>query len=330
MKRISLSAGGGGEESAQLIDKLFLKYFFNQILDSKEDAAVLSLEGKSAFTTDGYTVSPLEFSGGNIGKLSIAGTINDLAMMGAKAEYLSCAFMIEEGLEWEVLERIVASMANELSICGAKIVCGDTKVVPRRSVDRLFITTSGIGKIYLPNLSSKALEAGDAVLVSGDIGRHGCVIFAEREGLNMGTQFKSDCASLWPVVERLIDASIPIKAMRDATRGGLSAVLNEWAEASDVGIEIEETAIPVSAEVIGMCEMMGFDPYDLANEGTFVLAVPAQAQESALALLKAFSPHAACIGSVTDGKKGRVVLKTPWGSRRYLELPKGELLPRIC
>jgi len=238
--------------------------------------------------------------------------------------------MIEEGLEWEVLERVVASMAKELSLCGAKIVCGDTKVLPRGSVDRLFITTSGIGMVYLPNLSSKALEPGDAVLVSGDIGRHGCVIFAEREGLNMGAQFESDCGSLWPVVQRLIDESIPVKAMRDATRGGLSAVLNEWAEASNTGIEIEESVIPVADEVIGVCEMMGFDPYDLANEGTFILAVPYHAQESALSVLREFSSRASCIGSVTDEKHGKVVLKTPWGSRRYLELPKGELLPRIC
>jgi len=324
--KITLSYGGGGEETNKLINELFYKYFDNEILQRAEDAAVLDIQGKSAFTTDSFTISPIFFNGGDIGKLSIAGTCNDLAMMGAEPKFLSCGFIIEEGMEFDVLERIVKSMSEELKKIDAKIVCGDTKVVPAGSVDKIFINTSGIGEIQKENISSHNIKEGDAILVSGDIGRHGSVIMAKRYGVD--TELKSDCKLLWNEVKALIDAKINIKAMRDATRGGISAVLNEWSKASNIGIEIEEEKLPISDEVIGLCEIFGFEPMDLANEGTFIVAVEDSDKEKALQILKKFNKNASIIGKVVSGEK--VILKSPYGSKRYIELPKGELLPRIC
>jgi len=324
--KITLSYGGGGEETNKLINDLFYKNFKNDILVSAEDAAVISADGKIAFTTDSFTVSPLFFNGGDIGKLSIAGTCNDVAMMGGKPEYLTCGFMIEEGLSFDELERIVKSMSEELKKVGAKIVAGDTKVVPAGSVDKIFINTSGIGRVLKDNISAHNLKPGDKIIVSRDIGRHGTVIMAHR--YEVDTEIESDCKVLWNEVKALIDEGIDIKAMRDATRGGVSAVLNEWSKASGVGIEIEEDKIPVSDEVMGLCEIFGFEPMDLANEGTFVVAVEAQDAKKAEQVLKQFNDKASIIGEVVDGNK--VVLASPWGSKRYIELPKGELLPRIC
>jgi hydrogenase expression/formation protein HypE len=297
-----------------------------------EDAAVLQVNGKIAFTTDSYTVTPLFFNGGDIGKIAVAGTLNDLAMMGARPLYLSCAFIIEEGLEYEVIERIVLSMKEELLLSGAQIVCGDTKVVPKGSVDQLFINTSGIGEIVLPELSAHNIHEGDVIIVSRDIGTHGATILASREGIEIESALSSDCATLWPVVEALIGENIRIHAMRDATRGGLSAVLNEWAVASDICIEIEEQSVPLSDEVRGICELLGMEPFEFANEGTFILAVDASDAQKSIDILHRFaiSANAAIIGSVTTHKAGRVILKSAWGSSRYLERPKGELLPRIC
>jgi len=332
MKQVQLSHGGGGEEMNRLIHDLFYKNFDNDILSSAEDAAVLKPAGSVAFTTDSFTVSPIFFNGGDIGKLAIAGTVNDLAMMGAKPLWLSSAFMIEEGLPFEALERIVQSMAQELKKSGAKIVCGDTKVVPKGSVDKIFINTSGIGEVIQEGISAHALEIEDVIIVSRDIGRHGAAIMMEREGIDLHSDLQSDCETLWPAVEALIDAKVRIKAMRDATRGGLAAVLNEWAVASNICIEVEEEQLPVCEEVRGVCEMLGFEPYDLANEGTFVLAVNAEDAPLALETLSRypFCVDAAIIGTVTLKKPGKVILKSPWGSSRFLELPKGELLPRIC
>ena len=324
--KITLSYGGGGEETNKLINELFYKYFENDILVSAEDAAVVNTNGKIAFTTDSFTVSPLFFNGGDIGKLSIAGTCNDVAMMGAKPEYLTCGFMIEEGLEFDELEKIVKSMADELKKVGAKIVAGDTKVVPAGSVDKIFINTSGIGHVIKEGISASNIKPGDKILVSRDIGRHGTVVMAHRYGVE--TELESDCKLLWDEVKALIDEGIEIKALRDATRGGLSAVLNEWAKASNIGIEIEEEKVPVSDEVVGLCEIFGFEPMDLANEGTFIAAVSPKDAEKAQEILKRFNKNASIIGEATEGKK--VILKSPWGSKRYIELPKGELLPRIC
>ena len=324
--KITLAYGGGGEETNKLINGLFYKYFSNPLLEAAEDAAVVELNSKAAFTTDSFTVSPIFFNGGNIGKLAIAGTCNDLAMMGAKPEFLSCGFIIEEGLEFEELEVIVKTMADELNKVGAKIVCGDTKVVPSGSVDKIFINTSGIGSVIKENISAHNLKEGDKIIVSRDIGRHGSVVMAHR--YEVQTNLKSDCKVLWEEVKALIDAGIDIKALRDATRGGLSAVLNEWTIASNVAIEIEEEKIPISDEVVGLCEIFGFEPMDLANEGTFILAVNENDAKKAKEILKKFNKNAEIIGVVKEGEK--VILKSPYGSKRYIELPKGELLPRIC
>jgi hydrogenase expression/formation protein HypE len=324
--KVTLAYGGGGEETNKLIHNLFYKYFDNEILNKAEDAAVLNTSGKIAFTTDSFTVSPLFFNGGNIGKLSIAGTCNDLAMIGAEPKYISCGFMIEEGFPFEELEKIVKSMKEELDKVGAKIVCGDTKVVPTGSVDGVFINTTGIGEIIKENISAHNIKPGDKILVSRDIGRHGTVIMAHRYGVE--TELKSDCKLLWDEVKALIDEGIEIKALRDATRGGLSAVLNEWSEASGVRLDIFEDKVPVSDEVTGLCEIFGFEPMDLANEGTLIVAVDEKDAQKAEEILKRFNKNASIIGEANEGEK--VVLNSPWGTKRYIELPKGELLPRIC
>ncbi len=332
-KKILLSHGGGGEETSSLIRELFFNYFENEILLKTEDAALLHLNSEDiVFSTDSFTVSPLFFNGGDIGKLSIAGTVNDLAMMGAKPLYLTCSFIIEEGFLYSDLEKIVKSMRDELKKCGAKIVAGDTKVVQKGSADGLFINTSGIGEVVKRGISAHNLQEGDAIIVSNEVGNHGACILAKREDIELDTQIKSDCAILWEVVEALIDANLNIKAFRDATRGGLSAVLNEWAETSKVSIEVDEEKIPVADEVKGICEILGFEAYEFANEGTMVICIDKNDVNKALEILKNFevSKKSAYIGVVSKKYEGKVVLNTPWGSSRYLEPPKGELLPRIC
>ncbi len=332
-KKIMLSQGGGGEETTSLIKELFFKYFENEILLKMEDAAILNLNSKKiAFTSDSFTVSPLFFNGGNIGKLAIAGTVNDVAMMGAKPLYLTCSFMIEEGFLYGDLEKIVQSMSEELKVSGAMIVAGDTKVVPKGSVDGLFINTTGIGEVIKGGISAHNLSDGDAVIVTNEVGNHGACILAKREDIELDTELKSDCATLWPMVEALIKEDIDIKSFRDATRGGLSAVLNEWAETSNVCIEVDEDKIPVAPEVNGICEMLGFEPYEFANEGTMVVCVGEKDVKKALEILKGFekTKKSSYIGKITNKYNKRVVLNTPWGSSRYLEPPKGELLPRIC
>lgn len=332
MRQVQLSHGGGGEETNSLIHDMFYRYFKNAILVKAEDAAVLEVGKKIAFTTDSFTVSPLFFNGGDIGKLAVAGTVNDLAMMGAKPLYLSAAFIIEEGFSFDALERIVKSMAMELGKSGARIVCGDTKVVPRGSVDKLFINTAGIGEVIRDGISAQGLIEGDVIIASRDVGRHGATVLMAREGLDVSADLQSDCETLWPAVEALIEGVTSISAMRDATRGGLSAVLNEWAQSSGVCLEIEEGAIKVCDEVRGICEIFGFEPFDFANEGTFILAVAPMHAATALEMLKgfAFTRDAAVIGKVTAQHPGKVVLHSAFGSRRFLDLPKGELLPRIC
>jgi hydrogenase expression/formation protein HypE len=331
MDTILLSHGGGGKEMNELLSSLFYKHFGNEILLKAEDAAILTVDKQIAFTTDSFTVSPIEFNGGNIGTLAIAGSVNDVAMMGAKPLYLSVGFMIEEGLAVDVLERIVISMAQELNSIDAKIVCGDTKVVPKGCVDRVFINTSCIGEVIRPNISAHNISEDDTIIVSNQIGQHGASIFAHREGIDADT-LHSDCAVLYPAIEALIEADIEIKSLRDATRGGVAAVLNEWADASNICLEIDEASIPISDEVRGMCELFGFEPYDFANEGTFVLAVASSDATRAIEVLSSqeVSKHSAIIGKATQNKPKKVILKNPWGSSRYLELPKGELLPRIC
>ena len=331
MKTITLAHGNGGAENQELISKVFYRAFKNDILTKSEDAAVIE-NGTLAFTTDSFTVSPIFFNGADIGKLAICGTCNDLAMMGAKPKYLTCSVIIEEGFEIKDLEKIVKSMKDELEVNGAIIVSGDTKVVPKGAVDKIFINTTGIGEILYKGISSNNVSENDLILVSRDIGAHGATIFASREGMDMDTSLKSDCASLFPQVKALIDANIKITALRDATRGGVSAVLNEWAKQSNVCIEIEEEKIPVCDEVKGICEMLGFEALSLANEGTFVLAIAQEDAQKAIEVLHTFenAKNATIIGKVTQQYEKRVVLNSAWGTKRFLELPTGELLPRIC
>ena len=328
---ITLAQGNGGEENAQLISKIFYKHFKNEILEKSEDAAIID-GGRLAFTTDSFTVSPIFFDGGDIGKLSICGTCNDLAMMGAKPTYMTCAVIVEEGFSVAHLETIVESMKKELEINGAQIVCGDTKVVPRGSVDKIFINTTGIGIVQKEGISSNCVSEADTIIVSNQIGRHGATIFANREGMEFSSALQSDCTSLWPIVKKLLDEGVQITAMRDATRGGVAAVLNEWAKQSKVCIEVTEESLPVSDEVRGICEILGFEAYNLANEGTFVLAVKSNDAKKTVDILHGFDEanHASIIGKVTHQYDGRVLLLSPWGSKRFMDLPTGELLPRIC
>lgn len=328
-KTITLAQGNGGEENNGLIKKVFYKAFKNEILERSEDAAVL---GNLAMTTDSFTVSPLFFAGADIGKLAVCGTCNDLAMMGAQPKYLTCAVIIEEGFEVENLERIVESMKRELVINGAVVVSGDTKVVPKGSVDKIFINTTGLGEIVQSGISSNNVSEEDVILINRDIGCHGATIFAAREGIEMSSALKSDCNSLYPQVKALMDAGIKITAMRDATRGGVAAVLNEWARQSNVCIEVDEEKIPVSEEVKGICEMLGFEATALANEGTFVLAIHKDHAQKALEILRGFEvcTMASIVGEVTQKYPKKVILKSAWGTSRFLETPNGELLPRIC
>ena len=330
-KIITLAHGNGGAENNELITKVFYKAFKNEILSKSEDAAVIQ-DGTLAFSTDSFTVSPLFFNGADIGKLSICGTCNDLAMMGAKPKYLTCSVIIEEGFEIRSLEKIVKSMKEELEINGAVVVSGDTKVVPKGAVDKIFINTTGIGEILYKGISSNNITENDLILVSRDIGAHGATIFAAREGMDLETSLKSDCISLYPQVKALIDSGVKITALRDATRGGVSAVLNEWAKQSDICIEIDEEKIPVCDEVKGICEMLGFEAMSLANEGTFVLAIPNEDALKALEVLQTFeySKTASIIGKVTQQYEQRVILNSQWGTKRFLDIPTGELLPRIC
>ena len=330
-KTITLAHGNGGAENNELIKEVFYDAFKNEILEKSEDAAVIQ-NGTLAFSTDSFTVSPLFFNGANIGKLAICGTCNDLAMMGAKPKYLTCSVIIEEGFEVEQLHKIVASMKEELAKNEAIIVSGDTKVVPKGSVDKIFINTTGIGEILYKGISSNNITQNDLILVNRDIGTHGATIFAAREGMDMNSNLKSDCASLYPQVKALIDSGVKITALRDATRGGVSAVLNEWAKQSNVCIEVDEEKIPVCDEVKGICEMLGFEATNLANEGTFVLAIAKEDAAKAIEVLHTFSEasNACIIGTVTQQYPQKVVLNSAWGTKRFLDTPTGELLPRIC
>lgn len=327
MKKILLAHGGGGQEMNELINGLIFRIFDNEILAQSNDSAILNLSGKIAFSTDSFVVSPTKFPGGDIGKIAVCGTINDLAMVGAKPRYISCALIIEEGLGIDELKEILNSMKSTADEAGVSIVCGDTKVVSKGSCDKIFINTSGIGEIIKESRVGN-LKSGAKILLSGDVGRHGAVILANRNELNLDLQ--SDCKPLNNVVEALLNANIAPLAMRDATRGGLSAVLNEWAKACGRDIKISEESIAVSDEVMGICEILGFEPYELANEGTFVLAVEPQDEMKALEILKKFDPKSNSIGKILDSNKANVIIQNSYGASRFMEPPKGELLPRIC
>jgi hydrogenase expression/formation protein HypE len=331
---IVMAHGGGGRLMQQFLEKLVQPAFANPYLAARHDSAVFDAGGQRfAFTTDSYVVKPLFFPGGDIGKLAVCGTLNDLAMAGARPMFLSVGLIIEEGLPIADLQRILASMAETARAAGVYIVTGDTKVVDRGKGDGLFVNTAGIGLVeHALTVAPASVQPGDAVLVSGDIGRHGIAIMAVREGLAFETAIESDCADLSGVVRELLAAGIEPRCLRDLTRGGLAAALVEIAQSAGVEIEVEEAEVPVRDDIRGACEILGFDPLHVANEGRFVLFLPEDQADAALALLRGnpLTAAAARIGRVAGTSRGTVHVTTAFGNRRVLELPSGEQLPRIC
>lgn len=332
---ILLSYGSGGVESQSLIAEFFYPLLESCVISGGEDAGIgiLKNSDKFALSTDGYVVSPLFFAGGDIGKLSVCGSCNDVAMMGAKARYLSASFMIEEGFLTADLQRIVESFAKTLKQSGAKLISADTKVLPKGTLDKIFITTTAMGEFLYPHVSLSAfgIPQDCAILVSGNIGTHGAVIYSSREEIGLQSDLQSDCTLLYPILEPLFASNLTLYALRDATRGGIASVLNEWANASKIGIEIEESHLPILPQVRGICELLGFEAYNLANEGMCVLCVAKEDATKALEILHLQgAKDAAIIGHTTSQNATKVVLKTPFGARRYLDYPSGELLPRIC
>ncbi len=333
-KQILLGHGSGGKLTADLITNLLLPAFRNPALEPLDDQAVLSINGtRLAFTTDSYVVTPIFFPGGDIGELAVNGTVNDLAMGGAKPLFLSLAFILEEGLEITEFERVVASVKRAAERAQVTVVTGDTKVVGRGSGDKIFINTAGIGLI--PDgveLSSTRVQPGDEILLSGPIGDHGVAILSKREGLEFEGEIESDTAPLTELVAMMLDAYRGIHAMRDPTRGGLAATLVEIAKRRHLGIEVDEQAVPVRDAVRGACEILGLDPFLVANEGKLVAFVPREGADRVLDAMRRhpLGSEAMRIGRVTNDRPGFVRLRTPVGGERILELPFGEVLPRIC
>lgn len=337
-KTLLLDHGSGGHASNRLIGSLFFRHFDNPILNAMNDAARLDMCGPISMSTDSYTVDPLFFPGGDIGTLAVHGTVNDVAMMGARPRYLSCGFILEEGLPMETLERIVASMAAAASEAGVVIVTGDTKVVPRGAVDKVFINTTGLGEIIAdPAPAGNCARPGDAVLVSGTMGDHGLTVLSGREGLNFSTDIRSDSAPLNHMVEALVTQVGDIHVLRDPTRGGLATTLNEIAGQSGVVIHMREADVPVRESVRNGCSFLGLDPLYLANEGKLICILPQEKAQAALELMRSmpYGENAVQVGIVRDaaegpGKAGQVVLETPLGGHRLLGMLEGEQLPRIC
>jgi hydrogenase expression/formation protein HypE len=332
---VTLAHGGGGKAMKDLVDEVFVAAFDNPFLAALEDQARLELPAgeRLAFTTDSYVVDPLFFPGGDIGKLAVCGTVNDLAVGGAVPLYLSCAMIIEEGVAVDLLRRIAASMARSAAQAGVKIVTGDTKVVPRNACDKLFITTSGIGVIRRGiELGVRNARPGDVVLVNGVLGDHGAAILAARGDMALDTPIESDCAPLHELIQSLLAKAPGTRFIRDATRGGVATLLNEVARASRVSIEIDEALTPLREEVKGFCEILGFDPLYLANEGKIAVIAPPQEADAALAALRAhpLGSGAVAIGRVAAGEPGRVTMRTLVGGRRIVDMLVGEQLPRIC
>jgi len=331
MDIITLAHGAGGRLTQKLIDNLFKKYLNNEYLAQGDDGAVLTIpKDKIVFSTDSFVVSPHFFPGGDIGKLAVYGTINDLAVMGAKPLYLSLGFILEEGLEIQELELIVQSIARACQETGVKIVTGDTKVVERGKGDKIYINTSGIGVINSSLLpSGRKASPGDKILVNGFLGDHGAAILASRE--NIQGEFVSDCAPLSELIELLLK-NVPVHTLRDPSRGGIAATLNEIAKQSNVGIELWEEVIPVRREIRTLCGYLGLDPLALANEGKVIVILPEEAANDAIKLMKnhPLGKNAAIIGEVREVPEGTVYLKNNFGGERVVNMPLGENLPRIC
>ncbi|MGC8863335.1 MAG: hydrogenase expression/formation protein HypE [Armatimonadota bacterium] len=330
-ERVTLSHGAGGTMMARLIDELFLEAY-GDATAARDDSAVVDLSGPLAFTTDSFVVDPLFFPGGDIGRLAIAGTVNDLLTAAAQPLVISASFIIEEGFAISDLRSIACAMAETADECGVRIVTGDTKVVPRGSADRLFVTTSGIGRVLRPGVSGACARPGDVIILTGSVGDHGAAVMLARENLLETDNIRSDIAPLTEIVMNLLDAGCEIHAMRDPTRGGIGSALNEIARQSGTAIHIDECAVVVKPAVAAACEALGIDPLYVANEGKMlIVADPADAQR-ALEVVRAsrYGEDAALIGEVRTGPPGRVQVRTSIGTSRILSPPSGELLPRIC
>ena len=336
---ITLAHGSGGKAMRDLIDEIFVGSFDNPILSQLEDQASFSLAtlmtqgDRLAFTTDSYVVDPLFFPGSDIGALAVNGTVNDLAVSGAKPLYLTCSVILEEGLPVDTLRRVVQSMKAAATLAGVTIVTGDTKVVHRGAADKLFINTAGVGVIREGvSVSARHLQPGDVILINGELGNHGAAILIARGELALETEIDSDCQPLNGLVDTILDVCPEVHAMRDATRGGLATVLNEFAVSSDVGIRLFEQAIPVREEVKGVCEILGLDPLYLANEGKLVVVVPRSHSEAVLSAMQSHpTGRDSCIvGEVIDSPAGVVLLQTAFGAERIVDMLVGDQLPRIC
>ncbi|HNW98949.1 MAG TPA: hydrogenase expression/formation protein HypE [Bacteroidales bacterium] len=333
---ILLNHGSGGKMTHELIGDLFVRYFDNEILQSQTDSAILNIDSRLlAYTTDSYVVSPIFFPGGNIGKLAVCGTVNDISVSGATPLYLSCGFILEEGLLFSELETLVKSMAEEAKKANVKIVTGDTKVVDKGKCDKIFINTSGIGmldeKRKMISFGNK-IKTGDKIIVNGTIGDHGTAILCARNSIEYTNSVHSDCASLNKMIAKALSVSDKIKFMRDATRGGLATVLCELAEKHNLGVELTEELIPVQESVRGLCEVFGFDPMYMANEGKVVMIVADEDAEKIIAELRKdeYGKNAAIIGEITNKNNKMVVMNTGIGGRRIIDMLAGEQLPRIC
>jgi hydrogenase expression/formation protein HypE len=335
-KNILLEHGSGGKLTLDLLKDLFIKYFNNPVLQQQTDSALLNINSDLiAFTTDSYVVDPLFFPGGNIGKLAVCGTVNDLAVSGANPKYISVSFILEEGFTFEELESVVSSMADEAKRSGVLIVTGDTKVVNRGKCDKLFINTSGIGILdnrHKHISTGENIKPGDKIIINGTIGDHGMAIMAARNFANFKTDIKTDCASLNLLIRDVLNTSCPVKFMRDATRGGIATILCELSEKLNIGIEIDESKVPVKETVRGMCELLGFDPFYVANEGKVIMITSAGDADRIIEVMKQneFGRNSVVIGEVVDSHNGKTILRTGIGGKRIIEMLSGEQLPRIC
>ena len=331
-KKISLAHGSGGQLTRELVENIFVPKFRNDALSRLSDSAELDFAGgRLFFTTDSFVIKPLEFPGGDIGKLAVCGTVNDLAVAGARPLWISCGLIIEETFDIDRLEQLVSSIAATAAAAGVSVVCGDTKVVERGGADGLFINTAGIGAA-LAGYRAGSVGPGDVILVSGTIGDHEAAVFRVREQLGRKLDISSDCAPLNGLVEAMIAAAPSIRVMRDPTRGGVGAVLNELAGGTGCSFNINEEAIPIRDEVRGMCELVGFEPIYLANEGKIVCIAPAEAAGELLAAMRAhpLGRNAAIIGQVLADRRERVFMQSPYGGCRIISMPAGTQLPRIC
>lgn len=328
---ISLDYGSGGKKTARLIEKLIVPRLDNPALRELGDGAIVDGGEKLVFSTDSFVVSPLFFPGGDIGKLSVCGTVNDLSMCGAEPKFLSCSFIIEEGFPFSQLERIVASMAAQCEKAGVQIVTGDTKVVEKGRGDGIYINTAGIGVLRHPGLSPGNIRPGDKVLVSGFVGDHGTAVMLARNRMMQG-EIASDCAALNGLTEAILTAAPGVRVLRDPTRGGVATTLNEFVEGTALGIELEEAWIPVRPQVQAACDMLGLDPLYCANEGKLLAVVAPEATDAVLAAMKQqeLGTDAAIIGEVTERYPGKLTLRTAFGGSRVLQKLSGAQLPRIC